>query len=946
MEDLAGRQFGPYHVVAPLGEGGMAAVYQAYQPSVDRHVALKVLSRYFTSDPQFLERFRREAKVVAQLQHPHILPVFDFGESDSYAFLVMPFVKRGTLAELLTGSPVSLEVTARVIRQVCEALDYAHSKGIVHRDIKPSNILIDERGNCLVADFGLARMAEGATKLTVTGTVLGTPAYMSPEQAAGKDIGPHSDIYSVGIVLYEMLTGRVPFHAETPIAVAIKHLNDPLPPPRSLNPALTTAIEAVVLKALARSKKDRFVSGEALVASLTAALQSMQQVGTAFLVHDQAASGLPSEMTHVLPQPAQLTPRFSQPALSPTPTGIAQQGRPVPVRTEQRIDSSPARDESTRTWWIGLAVAVVLVVAASTAMLLKPASPDPAAVGPTPSQPEPATATPASTSSETSAALALRAELDLWDAIKDSRNASAFEDYLKRYPRGRFRQPAEERVRAARAALAVPAVAPEPAKPRPAPASSVDARRPGETRADPSVPGVKWAYIPAGTFEMGCTPRDSECDLDESPRHSVRLTRAFELMTTEVTVAMVRSTGRIVQSQPAFSRDDHPVVNINWDDATALCRAIGGRLPTEAEWEYAARGGTRDTKYPWGDESPSATLGSRAGARFQSQSTIAVGSYAPNGYELHDMAGNVSEWVFAASGVLPVLRGGSWTSSQRNLRVSHRSRGAPDVRAINDGVRCARDISQSPASAASPVSGAVSSDDGRRTRSDPRIAGIEWALIPAGTFEMGCTPGDNECTPDESPRHGVRLTRAFELMTTEVTVAMARVVGRTVQSQPAGSRDDHPVVNINWDDATELCRAIGGRLPTEAEWEYAARGGARNSKYPWGNERPVATSSARNGARFRPDDSTISAANYASNGFGLFDMAGNVWEWVVDWFGPYGNGAQTDPRGPVSGLGRVARGGSWAETSDSLRLSTRISGGEPHGRFANFGVRCARDISQ
>lgn len=143
-------------------------------------------------------------------------------------------------------------------------------------------------------------MAEGdTTKLTLTGAVLGTPAYMSPEQASGKDIGPHSDIYSIGIVLYEMLTGRVPFQAETPIAVAIKHLNDPLPPPRSLNPALTADVEVVILKALARFKRDRFVSGEALVASLTAAVQSIQHVDTGFLTRDQAGAGVPSEVTLV-----------------------------------------------------------------------------------------------------------------------------------------------------------------------------------------------------------------------------------------------------------------------------------------------------------------------------------------------------------------------------------------------------------------------------------------------------------------------------------------------------------------------------------------------------------------------------------------------------------------------------------------------------------------------
>src|SRR5579871_3656885 len=195
MEDLAGREFGPFRVIAPLGQGGMAAVYKAYQPAMGRYLALKVLPRQYNADPQFLDRFRHEARILAKLQHPHILPVFDFGESDGYAFLAMPLVDGGTLTEMLKKGPLSLLAIGRIVEQICEALDYAHSKNIVHRDIKPSNILLDERQNCLVADFGLARIVEGATIMTMAGTVMGTPAYMSPEQASGTKIGPASDIY-------------------------------------------------------------------------------------------------------------------------------------------------------------------------------------------------------------------------------------------------------------------------------------------------------------------------------------------------------------------------------------------------------------------------------------------------------------------------------------------------------------------------------------------------------------------------------------------------------------------------------------------------------------------------------------------------------------------------------------------------------------------------------
>ncbi len=234
-------------------------------------------------------------------------------------------------------------------------------------------------------------------------------------------------------------------------------------------------------------------------------------------------------------------------------------------------------------------------------------------------------------------------------------------------------------------------------------------------------------------------------------------------------------------------------------------------------------------------------------------------------------------------------------------------------------------------------------------------AGVTWAYIPAGTFQMGCTPGDGECATNELPRHTVTLSKPFELMTTEVTVAMARASGRMVPAQPAWTRDDHPIVSINWDDASAICKAVGGRLPAEAEWEYAARGGQPLSRYPWGPEAPVCAAGRANGARFDDDagcDSegastlgSVAVASYASNGHGLYDMAGNVWEWVADWYAAYANGAQTDPRGPASGSSRVLRGGSWYSYPRFLRVSYRGNYVGPSDRSDVVGVRCARDVS-
>ena len=272
MEDLTGKQLGKYRVVAPLGEGGMAAVYKAYQAGMDRHVALKILPRHFASDPEFVGRFEQEAKVIAKLQHVYILPVHDYGEDEGYTYIVMPFVERGTLGDRLDDKPLPLLEIRRIISQVGDALDYAHSRELVHRDVKPSNVLIDEQGNCLLTDFGISKMVGGTTKFTQTGAIIGTPEFMSPEQILGEELDGRSDIYSLGVVLYQLATGRPPYRAETPPAVFVKHLHDPLPPPSTYNPDIPPALEKVILKALARDREDRFETAGEMVKALQAAI--------------------------------------------------------------------------------------------------------------------------------------------------------------------------------------------------------------------------------------------------------------------------------------------------------------------------------------------------------------------------------------------------------------------------------------------------------------------------------------------------------------------------------------------------------------------------------------------------------------------------------------------------------------------------------------------------
>jgi len=270
MGQLEGITIGQYRLIEQVGRGGMATVYKAYQASLDRMVAVKVLPANMVQDAGFLERFRREATAIAKLRHPNILTVYDFGEATDLTYIVMEYVQGGTLKERL-GRPLPLEWCAQIIGQVADALDFAHSQGIVHRDVKPANVLMVRDDWALLSDFGIAKMMESsAAGLTGVGVGIGTPEYMSPEQGQGYAVDGRSDIYSLGIMLFHMLTGVLPYTADTPLAVVLKHVTGPLPLPRSVNPAIPEAVERVILKATAQNPADRYQKAGEMVEALKA----------------------------------------------------------------------------------------------------------------------------------------------------------------------------------------------------------------------------------------------------------------------------------------------------------------------------------------------------------------------------------------------------------------------------------------------------------------------------------------------------------------------------------------------------------------------------------------------------------------------------------------------------------------------------------------------------
>ncbi|HEX7170420.1 MAG TPA: protein kinase, partial [Rubrobacter sp.] len=317
-----------YDVRRGLGSGGMGEVFLARDRVLGRDVALKVLRRQYAGDSEFAERFKREARSAASLSHPNIVQVYDRGETDEGAsYIAMEYVPGGTLKERISDrGPLEASEAAALGAQVAEALGAAHDRGMVHRDIKPQNVLLTTRGDAKVADFGIARAGSSVT-ISKTGSVMGTAGYMSPEQALGEPATPRSDLYSLGVVLYEALTGELPFTADNPIAVSMKHVTEALRPPREIDPTIPEGMNALIVKLMAKDPEDRYASAGELADDLR-----------------RVSRGLPPAAVGKLPRP-----RTQRTAVAQNPTSKMPSANPAPL---QRRRSLP---------WLLIALAAILL---------------------------------------------------------------------------------------------------------------------------------------------------------------------------------------------------------------------------------------------------------------------------------------------------------------------------------------------------------------------------------------------------------------------------------------------------------------------------------------------------------------------------------------------------------------------------------------------------------
>ncbi len=579
--DWIGRTLGGrYKIEEYIAQGGMSAVYKASDPNLRRAVAVKIIHQHLSNDPQFVRRFEQEAAAVAKLRHPNILQVYDFNNDGRTYYMVMEYIPGQTLKDKLkilsnSNQHLPFKDIIGIMASICEAVAYAHEQGMIHRDLKPANVMLTPRGQVVLMDFGVAKMLSGHDE-TVTGAIIGTAKYMSPEQARGERPDGRSDIYALGVMLYEMVAGQPPFDADTTVPILLKHVNEPVPDIRKIQKDVPDELVEIIEKALAKNPDDRYQTA----AHMAVALKLFNRLGQT----TTPATDSQRTVTSKQKQPTTPSAGGKTPALAAAPA----------TRILQPL---PAAKPNVMKYWLAAGALVVLLFFVGAAGVL----------------------------------------------------AYVF-----------------------------------------SPLSSGALATGHEPGADlPSSEGM--VRIAAGSYTIGLdTP-----DKDHAARQAVNLTE-FWLDQREITnaryVEFLTATDQPAPptwSNGSFPEDqgDFPVMGVSWDQAKAFCEWDKKRLPTEAEWEVAARG-AEDRLYPWGDNQQAVSL-PRSG-------TYKVGTKMTNQspFGVFDMAGNVWEWVDQPYAPVPegrrVLRGGT---NDFLKDMAYRLIGDPTVATMSAsaGMRCAAD---------------------------------------------------------------------------------------------------------------------------------------------------------------------------------------------------------------------------------------------------------------
>ena len=803
MQDFSGQVLGQYELQELLGRGGMGAVYRAYQRTLKRAVAVKVLPASLATDPDYVARFTREAETAASLEHPHIIPIYDYGVEGGTSYIVMRLLTGGTLSERMaqreaSGQPLpSPGEIARMLLQIADAFDYAHRQGVIHRDVKPSNIMFDSHGNAFLVDFGIAKLLEHTSALTATGAVLGTPLYMAPEQWRAEPPTPATDQYALGVTIFQLLTGQAPFQAPTPYGLMNKHLNEPPPPPHVLRPGLPQTATVTLARAMAKSPADRFPTVMAFAQAFA-----------------QASAGQPDEeetqffTTALPPRPPSATFRPPSPPSVPPPAGIPTAPGPAA--------ESPRRGRAPLVW--GALVAVIALAVAAGALLLRGGGKE-GSTGAASASPSAVAVQPSLTPTGAGGLLELPSETPVSPTAAPSATASPAPTLTPTGAGGLLELPSETPVSptAAPSATASPTLAP--------------------TSTSSSTPTLQPSPSPSATL----APTETS-----SPRPTDTPTPDIAA-TTQALVAE-----RLTQTAAAWT--DTPTPDLA---ATVEALAIAALTATAEAWTDTPTPSATPTATltPTPTVTPSATLTATA-------TLTSTATFTPK-----------PPVSFPPPPEATLVPAGSANAVWTPIVVDYR--------------------------------------------------GIPVVAVPPGCFMMGSEEGD----VDEKPVHLICLS-AYWIGQTEVTNAQYAACVRAGACAPPRDRTafddpalaDHPVTWVSWFDAAAFAEWIGAALPTGAQWEFAARG-PESWVYPWGNN-PASCDLAN---LERCTDGTRPVGSYPAGAswVGALDLAGNVWEWVNDYYGRdyYASLADgmIDPSGPPYGDMHNVRGSSWQNEAHYAR---------------------------
>lgn len=808
-------KLGKYTIIERIGAGGMADVYLAKDTVLKRNVAMKILPPEFSRDPERVLRFEKEVRNLAALSHPNIVTVYDVGCDDGYHYYTMELLSGGDLKQRIQQGLTPVE-SLDIFKQIADALRFAHSKGLIHRDIKPKNILFDDEQRPLLTDLGIAKAIGSNTHMTKTGMIIGTPHYMSPEQARGKTVDHRSDLYSLGVVFYEMLTGSVPYEAEDTFAIGYMHINDPTP----MLPSSFSEYQPFIDRLMAKHVENRFVDAGELLSCIVKV-----QYGEQLPRPDFTVSSVALERNY--PESYSLTD------------------------SETKI----LRPPKIPNWFLGSVIGLLIVLIITGLyiifLLLSPVPGDHTAEK--------------RGQSESSASSLAGSDAQSSKSTADQKEPSSS---LKDNP-------------------------PEASLSAGQPADSFSQEHEDLSRAD---------FYRQKEIQrlLALAETNFKAQRLTSPKGGSAYDRYKEVLALDDKNEQARQ-GMVLIVNRYIELADNALDREKFDQAADYLASASTVIPE--------------------DEAIAAAHKRLAAAREDIQQRYKILAQKNEAAKRADFD---AKMTMGNEALADHDKKTALLAYQEALTLY------PDDESAQAGLEKARSLKDVP----------------KHGDTLTNLQKMTFVYIGSGKFHMGSSESDSDRDSDEL-LHKVTLIKGYWLQTTEVTQGQWKMVMGENPSRFSDCGDNCPVENVSWQDTHSFIAKLNSsdskltyRLPTEAEWEYAARAGSE-SKFCFGNS--AKTLSNYGWYDSNADNKTHPVAGKKANAWGLYDMHGNVWEWCQDWYGDYPTGAIVNPTGPLTGRNRVFRGGSWFSGYKMCRSAVRQALSQENRNFY-LGLRLAASL--